>query len=609
MRRSARLAVISPRRLPSRTFVALVLALLSGCAPSVERSPETKEAVGPGPSAPYDAEVARAESEPLFSERAAEVGLAFTHFNGMTGDFVYSEIFAGGTALFDYDGDGDLDVYVTQGRMIDPAKSLADARQEGFTERPVDRLFRNVMRAGAPESLRFEDVTEQAGLRNDRDSMGVAAGDYDGDGHVDLYVTDLGGRNTLLRNRGDGTFEDATARAGAGDSRWSLAAAFLDYDRDGWLDLYVSNYVEFSFSLNKTCVNDVSMRDYCGPTAFVPAADGLLRNSGDGTFRDVTGSAKSLQPSAPSLGLVTGDFDDNGWIDLYIANDGYPNNLLLNQGDGTFRDEARVSGAAMSGEGHAEAGMGITAGDFDRDGDEDLFLAHLNQETNTLYQAEPGALFSDRTAMLGLGPSSFDFTGFGAGFLDVDNDGFLDLLVVNGAVQTVREQVTAGDFHPLHQKNLVWLSEGGGRFREASARGGAAFEASHASRGAAFGDLDNDGDTDVVVHNNAGPLRFLRNEVGQLSAWVGIRAVGPSGRDMLGTRVDLESPGARQMRRIRTEGSYASANDPRALFGLGENASGPITVLLTWPDGTRERWRDLEPRAYHRLVQGEGEAL
>lgn len=545
----------------------------------------------------------------IFSDRAAATGLEFVHFNGMSGELYYSEHMGGGVALFDYDKDGDLDVYVTQGHLLGAGKSLADAKFPPTGEPPfVDRLFRNDLDASG---LRFSDVTEESGLSVDGYGMGVAVGDIDNDGWPDLYVTQWNSANRLLRNRGDGTFEDLTEKAGVGEKRWSIAAVFFDYDRDGWLDLYVGNYLDFTFSVHRECANEVGLADYCGPVSFKSLTDTLYRNRGNGTFEDVTAAAGVTQEAAPVLGAVTGDFDGNGWLDLYLANDEQPNNLLLNQGADsqgrvTFRDEALLAGAAMNHEGKAEAGMGVNAGDFDNDGDEDLFVAHLDQETNTLYLNDGGGTFTDRTVEAGLGAASLDSTGFGTAFFDYDNDGWLDLLVANGAVQGLRELMLAKDPHPMHQKNQLFHNLGDGRFENVSSRAGNVFDLSEVSRGAAFGDLDNDGDSDVVIHNNAGPLRLLINNVGQDQKWLGLRLVGTSvDRDQLGAQVELLSP-QRLVRRVRGDSSYASAHDTRVLFGLGQSA-GPAELKVTWPNGQAETFVDLPLGQYSTLRQGQGE--
>ena len=585
----------------------LCLPFLLTCGGPAEQPPAAEV---PKPTAPQESPVA----QEIFRDLAAEAGIDFVHWNGMSGEFYYSEHMGGGAALFDYDRDGDLDLYLGQGHLLGPGKKNEDALFPVPEGPPVDRLYRNDLEVlpGGERQLRFTDVTAESGLEVGGYSMGVAVGDLDNDGWPDLYITHWNSANQMFKNRGKGadgkvTFEDITAAAGVAEKRWGIAAVFFDYDHDGWLDLYLGNYLDYSFAVHKECVNEIGRRDYCGPISFKPLPDVLFRNrsqGGEPRFEDVSAQMGIVQDPAPVLGAVSGDFNGDGWLDLYLANDEFPNNLLINEGGQHFRDEALLSGAAMSSEGKAEAGMGVDAGDFDNDGDEDLFISHLNQETNTLYRNQDG-LFGDDTIETGLGSPSFDFTGFGAAFLDFDNDGWLDVLVANGAVQGIRAQMLAGDRYPMHQTNQLFKNRGNGSYEDVSASAGAVFELSEVSRGAAFGDVDNDGDTDVVIHNNGGPVRLLINQVGAAKRWVGFRAVGTSGRDMLGSWVELLAPGPTQGRRVRTEGSFASANDPRVLFGLGTE-TGTAHVRVTWPDGQREEWQNLPLDKYTTLLQGEG---
>ncbi|MCH7666921.1 MAG: VCBS repeat-containing protein, partial [Acidobacteria bacterium] len=383
---------------------------------------------------------------PIFTEQAAAAGLDFVHFNGMSGEYYYSEHMGGGVALLDYDLDGDLDLYVTQGHLLGSGKTASDALFPMPDGPIIDRLYRNDLGDLSDSSrgpnrsggLRFTDVTAESGIVAGGYGMGVAVGDFDNDGWPDLYITNWGSPNQLWRNNGDLTFSDVTQEAGVGETRWSIAAAFLDYDRDGWLDLFVGNYLDYTFSVHKECVSDIGLRDYCGPLSYDSVSDVLYRNRGDGTFEDATTTSLVKNIAASGFGVVTGDFDGNGWLDIYVTNDGLANHLWLNQGDGTFRNEALIAGAAVNDEGRAEASMGVDAGDFDRDGDEDLIMVHLDQETNTLYENLGSGSFEDKSSATRLGAPSLEFTGFGTGFLDYDNDGWLDLFVANGGVKAVR---------------------------------------------------------------------------------------------------------------------------------------------------------------------------
>ncbi len=540
-----------------------------------------------------------AGSGEIFVDQAQTSGLDFVHFNGMSGELYFSEIVGSGSALFDYDNDGDLDVYLVQGRMLGPGKTL---------EEPLsDRLFRNNLEIAG--ELRFTDVTGDSELMADGYGMGVAAGDYDNDGWTDLYVTHFGA-NRMWRNHGDGTFVDVTAETGTGDERWSTSAAFLDFDRDGWLDLFVVNYTDFRIASHQSCVNELGESEYCGPKSYEPETDRLFRNLGDGSFADVSAEAGLLAAPGPGLGVAVADFDGDGWPDVYVANDQARNHLWMNQGDGAtvrFREEALVRGCGLDAQGRAQASMGVDAGDVDRDGDVDLFMTHLLREVNTLYVNDGNGLFTDRTTASGLGAPSIGFTGFGTALLDVDIDGWLDLVAVNGEVRIIAEQRAAGDPLPLRQPNQLFLSRGG-TFVDASGRA-PVLGLPYVSRGAAVGDVDNDGDPDVVVNNNNGPVQLLVNQAGGASHWLGLRLLTPAGRDALGAEATFVREGTPPLRRwARTDSSFLVARDPRVVFGLGEDPEGG-QVIVRWPSGRRESWEGLAIDRYHTLSEGEGQPV
>jgi hypothetical protein len=545
----------------------------------------------------------------LFAERAREVGLDFTHVNGMSGQWYMPEIMGGGAALFDFDNDGDLDVFLVQGGPLGPK-----AERSG---RLNHRLYRNELISGGKKGeLHFTDVTAGSGLALGDYGMGVAAGDFNNDGWTDLYVTALGS-NQLWRNNGPDasgrvTFTDVTKQAGADDPRWSVPASFVDFDRDGRLDLYVGNYLEFSFATYKPCRTPAGAPDYCGPVASDALPDRLFHNRGDGTFEDVSPKAGIAAARGPALGVTTADFDSDGWIDLYVANDETPNQLWMNRKDGTFRafrDEALLAGCAVSGEGRPQASMGVDAGDYDNDGDEDLVMDNLTGEGIALYRNDGTGNFEDVSRASGLQAASWPFTGFGAAWLDYDNDSRLDLLVVNGAIKVIEEQVRAKDPLPLRQTPQLFHNLGNGRFEDVTKQAGPVFAVPEVSRGAAFGDIDNDGDTDVLVVNNNGPVKLLLNQAAG-HHWLGLRLVtGKPGRDTLGARVTLERPGSPPLvRRARSDGSYASANDPRVLFGLGESTTVG-RIVVRWPDGRTESWQSLAVDAYTTLREEEGTAV
>ncbi len=577
---------------------ALVLAATAACSggPAGGDTPNAdgKAAVSPAPAA----------ADEWFTDQAEASGISFVHFNGATGKFYYPEILPPGVALFDYDNDGDLDVYLVQG------KSLAG---DAGAEPPPNalplrgRLYRNDLevRPDGGRSLRFTDVTEQSQLRADAFGFGVAAGDIDNDGFVDLYLTSFG-ECRMWRNNGDGTFANVTAQSGtANQPGFGVSAAFLDFDRDGWLDLYVGNNVNYrGLDKETVCPNPAGARDYCPPQIYGGLPDRLYRNTGRGRFVDVTARSLIGGKFGPALGVSTADFDGDGWIDIYVANDGEENLLWINQKNGTFRESGVVAGAALTAEGKAEASMGVDAGDFDNDGDEDVVITELTTQGFNLFVNDGSARFRDQSALTGLGPASTAYTGWGTTLFDYDNDGWLDTFAANGTIIAL-EGHQASPF-PYDQRRVLFRNTGAGRFEDVSSKAGAAFTISESGRGAAFGDVDNDGDIDILVGNDAGPARLLVNNIGNRQHWIGLRLVGADApRDMLGARVGItRANGQTLWRRVRSDGSYASANDPRVLVGLGASTDRP-RVEVRWPDGRSETWTDVAIDRWTTLKQGE----
>jgi hypothetical protein len=584
----------------------------------------TGEAKGPG------------DSGAPFIEVSADVGLDFEYVNGMSGALYILEIMGAGCGLFDYDNDGDLDLYLVQGHPLPPAGETssggaaasrpgpssgsgtepvrspaqeAEARKDdaGGSEDPAgtsaeasrdrDRLYRNdlTVRPDGSRDLHFTDVTDACGIDARGYGMGVATGDYNGDGWVDLYVTNFGA-NQLWRNDGDGTFTDVTSETGTGDEGWSAGAGFLDYDRDGWLDLFVVDYVEFSLAAHRPCHHTSSALDYCGPGAYEAQVDHLFHNRGDGTFEDVTLTSGIGGARSSGLGVIAADFDEDGWLDIYVANDHDRNFLWINQRDGTFREEGLLRGCAYNWAAEAEASMGIEAADLDGDGHLDLLAAHMDGQTNTFYRNEGAGVFEDRTRGSGLEANAYRHTTYAAAVLDYDNDGRLDVLAVNGAMEIFNLWAAPGDPHPLREPNQLYHNTGGGSFREVSDEAGTAFRLSESSRGA-----------DLVYTNNNGPVRVLLNQTGNRNHWIGIRAMDAGGRtDQPGSRVEVTLPSGRRLVRLATTGgSYCSAADPRVLVGLGDRAE-PVSVRIRWPDGTFEEWTGLPTDRYTTLHQGSG---
>lgn len=597
-------------------LTALALAALSwlACSDPVggpagdgdEPGRTSADSSDPGPDA--SSQEARAAAAVSFVDRAAETGLDFQHFNGATGNFYMAEVTGAGVGLLDFDLDGDLDVYFPQGNVPAPGKTVADAFQPLRHDQPWDRLYRNELIPSG--NLTFTDVTEASGLRADGYGMGVAVGDVDGDGFPDLYLTNLEA-NQLWRNRGDGTFEDITARAGVGEDRWSVPALFFDYDDDGALDLFVGNYIAADLVRPKLCRGITGAQDYCGPSAYPPLPDRLWRNRGDGTFEDVTWAAGLRSGFGPALGAVTSDFNGDGVLDLYVANDQANNQLWIRESD-LFKDQALFAGSAVNSQGRAEASMGVDVADFDGDGDDDLFMTHLIGETNTLYVNEGSGTFIDRSVQSGLASPSRLFTAFGTVWLDADGDGYLDLFVANGAVKALEQLLIERDPFPYHHPNQLFLNQGGERFEEVSELAGEVFALSEVSRGAAKGDLDNDGDQDLVVSNNGGPARLMINRGADGGPWIGFDLRHrPGGAPSLGARVALElDDGTVMWRRARRDGSFAGSNDPRVLFGL-RGRGKPVAARIVWP-GRREAEtavsRELGPESlqlgtYHEIAR------
>jgi hypothetical protein len=457
-------------------------------------------------------------------------------------------------------------------------------------------MFRN----DGGEPVRFTDVTEAVGLSSSDYGMGVAVGDFDGDGLDDLYITNLGA-NRLLRNVDGRRFEEVTDDWAAQDDRLSVPAVFFDFDGDQDLDLYVGNYVDWTEESSKPCRSATSARDYCSPKAFPPEADRLFRNDGD-VFTNVTVGSGLSQTFGPALGVVAADFDNNGALDLYVANDGAANQLWLNQGAGRFTDEAPLAGVALNMDGIAEASMGVDAGDIDDDGDLDLFMTHLASETNTLYLNEGDGWFEDRTTTHGLGGPSVQMTGFGTALIDYDNDGLLDVIAVNGAVTVIPDQRDAGDPMPLKMNNQLFRNLGNGEFIDITADAGAAFETMGVSRGLAVGDLDGDGDADAIITNNGGVAQVLLNTSTNDGGWIGIDLREPTGASSVGALIRFDcGDSPPRWRRAHRDGSYGSSSDPRAVLGLADLRPESCAVTVTWSGGGTSTHDGLAPGRYHRI--------
>ena len=543
---------------------------------------------------------------PLFREVASETGLSFHHFTGATGEYYMPEIMGSGAALFDYDNDGDPDIYLLQSIKLNPSEQAKLKYPPPKDWKPGNRLFRNELVPGG--KLKFTDVTEVAGVGLVAYGMGAATGDYDNDGDVDLYVTNFGS-NVLYRNNGNGTFTNVTDQAGVDDPRWSTSAAFVDYDQDGRLDLFVCNYVDFTVKGNKPCFAPTGEVDYCSPSSYKPVPDRLFHNEGGGKFSDATQSSGIGFAYGPGLGVTCADFNSDGLVDIYVANDGAANLLWLNKGGGKFEEGGLMAGAAYAADGAPRAGMGVTAGDIDNDGDDDLLVTNLTKQGSTLFRNNGKGLFDDMTVDFNLAQPSFLSTGFGASWFDYDNDGWLDLFVANGAVTLMPN--LRGQPYPFHQRNQLFHNEPGRQptqrtFREITAEAGPALQLSEVSRAAAFGDIDNDGDVDVLVANNNGPARLLLNQEATKNHWLQVKPTGDKdNRDGLGARVAVIRKTGTIWRRVHADGSYLAANDVRVHFGLGKDAAIE-RVGVIWPNGSREIWTKVKVDSLNVLKQGTG---
>ena len=520
-----------------------------------------------------------------FEEVAAARGIRWTHRSGHETRYLLPEIMGGGAALFDMDGDGDLDLYLVQSGSV----------VKSGVKDPSNRLYRN--RGDGT----FEDATPGSGTDVAGYGMGVAAGDYDNDGDTDLFVTNTG-PSVLLRNDGAGRFADVTSKAGVAGRGWSTSAAFFDADGDGDLDLFVLRYINWSVGGELQCFSLAGAPDYCSPRNYAaPLSDILYRNNGDGTFTDTSDQAGLHAAFGNGLGVVVTDANQDGRPDVFVANDALPYQLWINRGQGRLQDEALVRGTAVDEDGSAKSGMGVDAKDVDGDGDEDVLVVNLDGESDSFYRND-GQFFSDATATVGLRAVSRPFTRFGTGWIDFDNDGWLDLYQATGRVGQQAERY--GD-DVYAEPSLLFKGTSSGRFTEVSPRGGTAPTLIASARAAAFGDIDNDGGVDVVVVNRDHAPYLLRNIAPNRGHWLTVRVLEPNGRDSLGAQVTATIGERRVTRTVRAAYSYLASNDPRVHFGLGPSTTA-TAVSVRWPNGTVESFGDLQADRIVTLRRGEG---
>jgi hypothetical protein len=543
---------------------------------------------------------------PLFEDAARPGGIDFWQYSGATGEFLLPEMVGSGAALIDYDNDGDLDVFLVQGAPVDSKGKALVPLPPGW--KPGNRLFRNNLVPGG--KLSFTDVTEAAGVGHADKGMGVTAGDYDNDGNMDLYVTNYG-RNILYHNNGNGTFTDVTSAAGVASSGWSTSAAFVDYNRDGLVDLAVVHYVEF---YPRPCYSPQGSRDYCGPSPFEGSVTQLYRNLGDGKFKDVTVETGLNAKKGPGLGILTGDFGGDGYPAFMVANDGAANHLWISQprspgakpGDRVFHEDGIAHGLAYASDGKPRAGMGIANGDLYGDGGEAIVVTNIPTEAFTLFQKQPNGDFVDFTEQSGLSHISLPYTGFGVGLLDIWNRGLLDMFSANGAVKAMLAE--QGEPFPYRERKLLLRNMGKGKgFEDVTASAGPAFEPAEVSRAAAFGDVNNDGGMDILVTNNNGPARLLLNTAPGRGDWILVHLEGVrTNRSGYGSVVELiRNHGTSVKRYARGDGSYLAANDPRVHFGLGDSTDA-VQIQVHWLAGACESWDQIAVNRVVNLREGGG---
>ena len=518
--------------------------------------------------------VSYAQMSVQFVDVTTESGITFKHVSGASDRKFYLETMGSGAAFLDYDNDGDLDLYIVNGAPL-PGFEMGPP--------PTNVLYQNDGNGG------FTESTKQAGVGDIGYGMGCVAADYDNDGDTDLYVTNFG-KNILYQNNGDGTFSDATVDAGVGNGeKWSSSCAFVDYNHDGNLDLYVVNYLAYDLTTDQDWFDPRGRRIYSNPQVYAGVPDTLYRNNGDGTFTDVTRQTGVYNKTGKGLGVTCGDYDNDGRIDIYVANDTTPNFLYRNSGDGRFVDIGPFAGAAYNEHGVAEGGMGVDFGDYNNDGSLDIFVTNFSNETNTLYHNTADGTLVDFTNIAGLGEVSFLKLAFGTKFFDANNDGALDLFVANGHLYP-----TESDALEYAQTDQLFLNTGKGDFVDVSEQSGEYFSVRMVGRGAAFGDYDNDGDTDIFVVNLNQEGVLLRNEGGNEHNWLAIKTVGvANNHDGIGARVEVVASSRSQMKEVQAGSSYLSGHDLRLIFGLGTETKAEM-VKVTWPSGVVQTLVDVE---------------
>jgi hypothetical protein len=517
-----------------------------------------------------------------FTNVTSSAGIKFVHFKGNNGISINREEFGPGLCVADFDGDGSQDIYFVNGR---------DLYNRGIAARHA--LYRN--------NGTFTDVTDKAGVPGTGYGLACVWGDYDNDGFPDLFVTQYG-RNILYHNNGNATFTDVTDKAGVAGTEsgaFHSGATFFDYDRDGRLDLYVGSYVNLG---DKRYCNLGGVLSSCAPSVYRGSPDALYHNNGNGTFTNVTVAAKIYQPDGKNLSVGAADYDNDGWPDLFVANDGLEAYLYHNQRNGTFKEIGVVSGMALTAQGRLMAAMCISLGDYDNDGWLDLYISDFQRSSDHLWHNEGSGFFAEVSDQAGITRPTHDVLSFGGGFFDYDNDGWLDIFIANGHVYPEVEQASP-EIH-YKQTNMLFHNEGQGKFIETTKLAGSGFQTPYVGRGVAFADFDNDGFMDVIVANNGDPPLLLHNGGGNGNHFLNFKLVGTkSNRDAMGARVRVVAAGISQIREIAGGGSYLSQSDPRANFGMGK-ASRADSVEVTWPSGQRQLFRNVEADRFYSIEEG-----
>ena len=568
-----------------------------GCSKSPDPTPSSSQPTGTVDDQPA-----------IFEEVTSAAGLDFVLQPGPYESYFLPQIMTGGAALFDFDSDGDLDLFLVNGN---PA--TASDQSEGVEAH--NRLYRQ-----EPDG-RFRDVTRGSGLEDPGVfGMGVAAGDINNDGLIDLYLTNYGA-DRLMLNTGEGVFVDVTEEAGIDNRRWSSSAGFFDYDQDGWLDLFVSNFLDYV--PGRVCETE-GVREFCGPNSFGRTADVLYRNLGaelqggrSAAFADVSDSAGIAGKLGAGLTVGFADFNRDGRPDVYVGNDSHANFMWLNQGNGTFHEEAVLMGAAYDKLGQGQASMGVAIADLNADQRPDITITHLASETNAYYLSK-GLHFEEESARSGIAAASFPFTSWGVAFLDLDHDGDLDCPFVNGrisrrapkAAKAQRDDKNLDPWAPYCELNQILINDGSGGFQPLASRQDAFLKDREMSRSLAYGDIDNDGDCDVLVTNIAGRARLFVNQSAKRGAWLMIRAVDPrfGPRDAYGAELQVHANNRVWTQWVSPASGYLTSNDPRVHFGLGE-VDEIESVIVAWPDGLKEKFSGISINALHVLTRGEGEPL